>query len=408
MFSKFTKPKDGTVAVDLIALNPRLGQLVHEALARDPRFALQASFKTVTEAGDRGLTGHTPAILLAEIDIDRPGELAALDGLMHGQAHGRPVIVFIGSLTEGAVRLLLQLQVSDLLTLDASPDDLLRACERASRPNGASGGLHGAGCYAFVSAGGGAGNTSLAIQSAFVIARKTRQFQSTCLIDMDFQGGAVADYLDVAANLQLDEVAPSPDRLDAHLLEVMLSRHGTGLAVLAAHHALRPYDAVSGGWVTRLLDMASLKFDSLVLDMPRVWLPWSKMVLRGSDRVFIVTEMTVPGLRQARRLLGAIGEQCGDETDVTVIVNRFRQSLLGGGNAVRRKDAELLFGDCLAGFVSEDYRLVREAIDRGVPLDEISKGNWICRDLEAILFAEREQRLPVCVPEAAPARAAEQ
>ena len=35
-----------------------------------------------------------------------------------------------------------------------------------------------------------------------------------------------------------------------------------------------------------------------------------------------------------RRLLDAIKKQCGDEIDISVIVNRFRQSLLGGVNAV--------------------------------------------------------------------------
>lgn len=395
MLSKFAKAKkDAAVAVDLVTADPAIEQLVHEALGRDTCFALENRFSTIAEAEAGTLAPSLPAILLVELDPAQPGDLAAMDRLMQGPGEGRAVIVIIGALTESAVRRLLHLHVSDLLSRDSTPDDLLRACERAIRPDSGSSRFSGAKCFAFISAGGGAGNTTLAIQSAFVIARKTRQFQSTCLIDMDLQGGAVADYLDVTPNLQLDEVAPSPERLDMQLLEVMLSRHETGLAVLAAENALRPYDAVGGDWVTRLLDMASLKFESIVLDMPRVWLPWSDSVLRGSDRVFIVTEMTVPGLRQARRLLDAIKKQCGGEVDVSVIVNRFRQSLLGGVNAVRRKDAEDVLGDTLAGCVSEDYRLVREAIDRGVPLYQINKGNRIYKDLEAILFAERKQTLP--------------
>lgn len=397
MLSKFTKASETSqaVAVELIAGNPSIVQMVQDALARDERFAPEKVFATIEEAEASGLPPSNPAILLVEIDPGKPGDLAAMDRLIAGPAHGRPVIAIIDALTETAVRQLLHLQVSDLLSRNCEPDDLLRACERAIRPDSARGRFAGAKCYAFISAGGGAGNTSLAIQSAFVIARKTRQFQSTCLIDMDFQGGAVADYVDVSPNLQLDEVVPSPDRLDEQLLEVMISRHDTGLAVIAAENALRPYDNVTGDWVTRLLDMASLKFESIILDMPRVWLPWSENVLRGSDRVFIVTEMTVPGLRQARRLLDAIGKQCGGEVDISVVVNRFRQSYFGGVNAVRRKDAEQLLGNCLAGCVAEDYKLVREAIDRGVPLYEIDKKNKIDKDLEAILFSERAQTLPV-------------
>ena len=396
MLSKFAKAKKSTgVAVDLVASDPVVSQLVHEALGRETCFELKNSFGSLAEAEAGTLDASPGAILVVELDPAQPGDLAAMDRLMQGGAQGRPVIAVIDEVTEHAVRRLLHLRVSDMLSRNSSADDLLRACERAIRPDSGSNRFAGAKCFAFISAGGGAGNTTLAIQSAFVLARKTRQFQSTCLIDMDLQGGAVADYLDVTPNLQIDEVASSPERLDAQLLEVMLSHHETGLAVLAAENALRPYDAVSGDWVTRLLDMASQRFDSIILDMPRVWLPWSEAVLRGSDRVFIVTEMTVPGLRQARRLQEAIKEQCDGEVDLSVIVNRFSKSFFGGVNAVRRKDAEDLLGEALAGCVCEDYRLVRESIDRGVPLYQINKNNRIYKDLEAILFAEREQKLPV-------------
>lgn len=404
MLSKFTRTKtDDAAIVDLVASDPVIERLVHDALERDDRFAPGSTFRDIAAAEAATLAGAPQAILLAHLDPGQPGDLAAADRIMEGAAQGRPVIAIIDELTENAVRRLLQLRVSDLLSRDSAPEDLLRACERAIRPDNGSSRFTGAKCFAFVSAGGGAGNTTLAIQSAFLMARKTRQYQSTCIIDMDLQGGAVADYLDVTPNLQLDEVAPSPDRLDAHLLEVMLSRHPSGLAVLATENALRPYDALSGDWVTRLLDMASVKFETIVLDMPRVWLPWSENVLRGSDRVFIVTETTVPGLRQARRLLDAITKQCGAEVDISVIVNRFSQSFFGGVNAVRRKDAEELLGERLAGCVAEDYRLVREAIDRGVPLCDVTKGNRIDKDLEAILLAER---LPAASETPAASRAA--
>lgn len=399
MLSKFTKKKVGsTVTVELVVGDPGLEEHVRDAFGRDSRFELAITFRTLAEVEERGCMPESPAILLVELDPGNHSDLAAMERIMRGAAHGRPVIAIIDDLSEATVRQLLHLHVADLLSKTGSPDDLLKACERAIRPDNPQGRYSGATCYAFISAGGGAGNTTLAIQSAFVAARKTRQFQSTCLIDMDFQGGAVADYVDVTPNLQLDEVAPSPDRLDDQLLEVMLSRHDTGIAVLAAENALRPYDAVSAGLVTRLLDMASTKFESIVLDMPRVWLPWSESVLRGSDKVFIVTEMTVPGLRQARRLLDSISAQCGEELDISVIVNRFRQSFLGGVNTVRKKDADELLGDRLAGFVAEDYRLVREAIDRGVPLYQINKNNKIDKDLAEILFAEKKQTLPVPTP----------
>lgn len=397
MFGKFTKVDDGAVAIQLVTADKDLENRLREIFTQDERFDFESAFETVGTLESQGLTSRHPSLLLVEIDQERSGELEALERVIESAGPGRPIIAIVDSFSESTVRKLLQLHVTDLISKSGSQADLFKACERAIRPEGPSTRFGGAKCYAFISAGGGAGNTSLAIQSAFVSARKTHQFQSTCIIDMDFQGGAVTDYLDVTPNLQLDELSPSPERLDVQLLEVMVSRHDSGLAILAADHALRSYETISTELVTRMLDMASAKFETVVLDMPRVWLPWTESVLRGSDRVFIVTEMTVPGLRQARRLSNAIMQRCGDDIDVSVIVNRFRKTMFGGVNSVRQKDAEDVLGGRIAGFVAQDYPLVREAIDRGLPLYEVKKGNRIDKDLETILFDAKPTNLPAPV-----------
>ena len=61
--------------------------------------------------------------------------------------------------------------------------------------------------------------------------------------------------------------------------------------------------------VMRLLDLVSSNFDNVVFDMPRTWFSWTDSVLLGSNRLFIVSEMTVPGLRHAKHLVDAIGER---------------------------------------------------------------------------------------------------
>ena len=78
--------------------------------------------------------------------------------------------------------------------------------------------------------------TTLAVQTAMLMLNSggPRVKPSTCLLDLNFQNGAVADYLDLEPRLNLAEIEPRPDRLDRQLLEVMLSYHASGLAVVAA------------------------------------------------------------------------------------------------------------------------------------------------------------------------------
>ena len=66
-----------------------------------------------------------------------------------------------------------------------------------------------------------------------------------------------------------------------------------------------------------------------------------------------------------------------------MIVNRFEQHLFGPG--LRRGDIEAALGDAFAGVIPNNYRLVREAIDRGIPLDEVKSGNSVTQSLKKVL-----------------------
>lgn len=388
MLRTFTSEAEELDRVQLVTGDASLAGALQAMLDRTGRFSLETVNGGILDAESQGIADAHPALLLVDLDPQDRAQMLALERVMATRASGLPVIVISDKLSAESARDFMRLRVSDWCPKGSIQSDLLQACERAVLAQaGRSPGTEAA-CYAFMPAGGGVGTTTLAIQSAFLIGRKARNFQSTCLVALDFQTGSIADYLDLTPNLQLEEIASNPERLDEQLLEVMLSRHETGLAMLAAQNALRDYGSIDTELVTRLLDMASARFDTLIIDMPRVWLPWSQDVLLGCDKVFMVTEMTVPGLRAAHRLADALVEKCGGEIGVSVLVNRCRQRLIGSGiNSLRKSDAQDMLGDRLGGFVFEDYRLVREAIDRGVPLFEIDKNNKIDKDLTEVLFS---------------------
>jgi pilus assembly protein CpaE len=207
---------------------------------------------------------------------------------------------------------------------------------------------------------------------------------STCLVDLDFQHGAVADYLDLEPRLNLAEIEPRPDRLDRQLLEVMLSYHASGLAVVAAPNRPAEMRSFDPDVVTRLLDLVSANFEYVVFDMPRTWFSWTDSVLLGSNKLLIVSETTVPALRHAKKLVAAIKERLGDGPNPQVLVNRFEQRIFGSG--LRRGDLEQTFGDAFIGAIPNDYALVREAIDRGVPLDDIRPGNKITAQIRKLVL----------------------
>src|SRR5260370_1096147 len=86
-----------------------------------------------------------------------------------------------------------------------------------------------------------------------LLRRARRGGTSTCLVDLDFQHGACADYLDIEPRLDIGEIEPRPERLDGQLLEVMLSQPRSRLAVVAAPNRPADMRSFDADLATRLL-----------------------------------------------------------------------------------------------------------------------------------------------------------
>src|SRR6478735_3081453 len=331
-------------------------------------------------------TGAT--VVVVDLDASRADEMNGLARLMARVGTWPPVVAVTQSFDEHVARTLLQMRTADFLVKPVEPVDLVRACARVSK--GSRGGAEPteAKIFTFLPAVGGAGVTTLAVQTAMILLNSggPRVKPSTCLVDLDFQHGSVADYLDLEPRLNLAEIEPRPDRLDRQLLEVMLSHHSSGLAVIAAPNRPAEMRSFDPDVVTRLLDMVSTNFDYVVFDTPRTWFSWTDSVLLGSNKLFIVSEMTVPGLRHAKQLVEAIKERLGDGPNPQVIINRFEQKMFSSG--LRKSDIEQVLGEAFAACIPNHYALVREAIDRGVPLEDIKPSNKITQELKTLILPQ--------------------
>ena len=372
--------------VAVLTADPAFEQSVQSTFSASGQIELSIVSGTVAAIGDRFDAGDS-TVAIVDLDVGDPAEMAALERLMLRIEHRPPVVVVTQSFDAEAARRLLQMKVADFLVKPVPPVELVRTCARVARPVDAE--TTEAQIYTFIPAVGGAGVTTLAIQTAMLLLNSGQRAPSTCLVDLDFQHGACADYLDLEPRLDLKEIEPRPERLDRQLLEIMLSHHASGLEVIAAPNRPAEMRTFDPDMVTRLLDLVSSHFDYVVIDMPRTWFSWTDSVLLGSNKLFIVSEMTVPSLRQAKELVAAIRERLGDGPKPQVIVNRFEQRMFDSG--LKKADIEQALGGDFVGTIPNNYRLVREAIDRGVPLDEVKHGNNISTQLKKLIVPQAQQ-----------------
>jgi pilus assembly protein CpaE len=92
--------------------------------------------------------------------------------------------------------------------------------------------------------------------------------------------------------------------------------------------------------------------------------------LQKSDLILMVTQLTVPHVRQARRQLDHMTSHGLVDVPVSVVVNRFEK---GWGKGVNAKEAAKALNREIDYFIMSDFKLVSEAINQGVPISKIAR-----------------------------------
>jgi pilus assembly protein CpaE len=376
-----TAAESGKTRVVVLTADPELEQVVRQTFEASPQIDLCLIQGSIALAGDH-IDPEGATVVVVDVDTARDDEIQGLMRLTTRTGGWPPVVVVAQAFDAAFARTLLQMRVADFLVKPVPAIELVRTCARVVKP--AATDDTEADIYTFLPAVGGAGVTTLSIQTALLLLSSgPRGRTSSCLVDLNLQHGACADYLDLEPRLDLNEIEPRPDRLDKQLLDVMTTYHKSGLAVIAAPPRPAEMRTFDPDVVTKLLDLVSSNFEHVVIDMPRTWFSWTDSVLLGSNRLFIVSEMTVPSLKHAKQLVGAIRERMFDGPQPQVIINRFEERMFVPG--LKRSDLDQALGEDFAGAVPNNYRLVREAIDRGVPLEEVKPGNKITQELRKLM-----------------------
>jgi len=76
-----------------------------------------------------------------------------------------------------------------------------------------------------------------------------------------------------------------------------------------------------------------------------------------------------------------------------VIVNRFEARMFAPG--LRLVDIQSALGNAFAGSLPNNFRVVREAIDRGIPLEEVKPGNNVVLALKKLILPSvKESKQP--------------
>lgn len=231
----------------------------------------------------------------------------------------------------------------------------------------------------FVPSGGGVGNATLSMETAIQIKtnRGTRA-RRVCLIDLDFQNSHVCDLLDVEPRLQFAEISANPERLDAQLLDLFVSRHSCGLDVLACGRSKEAHEPSIPG-LDALFSLVSQRYEIIVVDLPVFWLGFTRQILTASDLAVVTGVNTIPSLRQVADTVRTIRELEHKPREIVVVVNRSEARLLGGVSG--RQYAQRMLTQEKLLYVRDDPAVARQSVNTGVPISLAAPSSRISKDI---------------------------
>jgi pilus assembly protein CpaE len=322
--------------------------------------------------------GHAD-IFLVDLDVNDPDAFVHLRQMVHDHQGRTSIVATAKEISAEGVRALIRHGVDDFVPQPLEPHSLIDAIEAARRKRYQNRhGRNGGKIITVARAKGGMGATTLAVHLAQELATpaKRQEAKRVCLLDFDVQFGDTALYLDLDPRSDLIEIAQNPTRLDTALLLAAMTEHKSGLQVLTAPADPMPLDGLRTETVARILDLAQQEFDYVVVDLPLALAGWHETILGMTDKLYVVTQLSVPAIRQTKRLIEIFKDEGLFRLPLSIVLNRHAWRW---NERARLRQCIKALDHGIEYYLPNDYQRALEAANRGVSLFEINRRNRLCR-----------------------------
>lgn len=275
-------------------------------------------------------------------------------------------VMVISSSTEGS--LILQAMRNGAKEFLAAPlkiDDFLSALDRLRHLTGktsSDGQVRTSQVIAIAGASGGVGCTSLAINLGCSLAQKATN--SVAIIDLDLALGDTDVWLDIIPDYTIQDVADNITRLDFSLLKRSLTKHDCGAYLLPRPAEMDVRLPMSAEELRRVIALLKSTFSHLVVDIGKSYEELDVATLEVANTILLVTQLDLPSLRNAVRLLQFFHRFEGMTEKVRIVVNRLGLD----ENQISVTKAFETLGHEIFMQIPNEYSTMVESRNSGVPI----------------------------------------
>jgi len=324
------------------------------------------------------INGSRPGLLIVD-GVDAVG-LDAIGRLTHAHPDVETIVISAEQSPAFLLRAM-QVGVREVLPPPLEAHLLKAALQRVARKHQQAAPTALGEVFVVMACKGGSGASFLAANLAHVLS--ARDGRTVGLLDLDLQfGDAMLMLTDQRGGSDVAEVARNIGRLDAELLRSAMVTVSPTLAVLAAPHELSQALEVKAAHVEAIVKQARQMFDFVVLDVGRSIDAVSLQALDMATKIFPVLQLSLPQLRDAKRLHGLFRSLEYPAQKVQWIVNRYHKV-----GDITLEALEQRLGVRGITTIPNHFSAVNASVNQGVPIAKLSRKSPVTRALHELAKA---------------------
>ena len=302
-----------------------------------------------------------PDVGIVAID-ENPDKALELVARLRETSPDCSILVLSSSADGGLILKAIRAGAKEFLSQPVPVEDMVEALDRLGGTE--TGGSSQCVTTAVIGAAGGVGTTSIAVNLGCALAEDKEK--TVVLVDLDLCLGDADVFLDRIPDHTLVDVAQNAARLDFTLLKRSLLKHSSDLFLLARPVQLDDVELITPGDLQRIFGLLKASFTHLVLDCSKSFGPMDRLAMAAADHVLMVTQLDLPCLRNAVRLMMSFAENEELTAKMKIVVNRVG---LGSGQINLKKARDTMGRDIFWQFPN-DFRTMVEGRNNGIPLVE--------------------------------------
>ena len=262
-------------------------------------------------------------------------------------------------------------------------EKLIDAIEEIRVKKGNAGQVTQGTTYSFIGSKGGLGSTVIAVNAATALVGKSQQ--SVILCDMSLESGDASVLLDILHGPTIVDLSRRIDRLDDSLFRGAVIRHQSGLEFIAAPQNPEDSSDVNADQTSHILALANKLYDHVIVDCPSMSHDACTLeVLHASDKIFIVTDLSVTAIRNASRYYEMILKTGINPSCINFVINRYIK-----GSAISIEEVEATLSKSVFWLFPNDFSQVVSSINRGLPLVKFQPNAPLSKNIHE--FVEKMQ-----------------